>query len=100
MRVLWHREARVEADEAAGFSGFYGARQPGLDRRFLDILEDALHRISRRPQMYPKVEGDMHKCRLPRFPYGVIYRAKPEGVEILAIMHMRREPGYWKARSG
>lgn len=96
MRVLWHREARIEADEAAGF---YGARQPGLDRRFLDILEDALQRISRRPQMYPKVENDIHKCRLPRFPYGVIYRAKSESVEILAIMHLKREPGYWKARS-
>ena len=97
MRVVWHREARIEADEAASF---YGARQPGLDRRFLDILEDALHRISRRPHMYPKVEGDIHKCRLPRFPYGVIYRTKSETVEILAIMHLKREPGYWKARSG
>ena len=97
MQVRWHREARFEAAEAASF---YGERQPGLDRRFLDILEDALHRISRRPQMYPKVEGDIHKCRLPRFPYGVIYRTKSETVEILAIMHLRREPGYWKARSG
>ena len=97
MQIRWHREARIEADEAASF---YGERQPGLDRRFLDILEDALHRISRRPQMYPKVEVDIHKCRLPRFPYGVIYRAKPEAVEILAIMHLKREPGYWKARSG
>lgn len=97
MRVLWHREARMEADEAASF---YGARQPGLDRRFLDILEDALHRISRRPHMYLKVEGDIHKCRLPRFPYGVIYRIKAETVELHAIMHLKREPGYWKARSG
>lgn len=97
MKVRWHREAQVEADEAAGF---YGARQRGLDRRFLDILEDALHRISRRPQMYPEVEGDIHKCRLPRFPYGIIYRRKSETVEILAIMHLKREPGYWKTRSG
>jgi len=97
MRVLWHREARVEADEAACF---YQARQPGLDRRFLDILEDALRRISRRPRMYPTVEGDIHKCRLPRFPYGLIYRVKSESVEILAVMHMKREPGYWTARIG
>lgn len=95
MQIRWHREARIEADEAAGF---YGARQPGLGRRFLDILEDALHRISRRPQMYPKIESNIHKCRLPRFPYGVIYRTKSETVEILAIMHLRREPGYWRSR--
>ena len=96
MQFRWHPEARREASEAARF---YAERQPGLDQRFLDLLEDALHRIRRRPAMYPKVERDMHKCRLPRFPYGVIYRAKPEAVEILAVMHLKREPGYWKDRS-
>lgn len=90
MQVRWHREARSEVEEAARF---YAERQPGLDRRFLDLLEDALHRISRRPHMYPKVASDTHKCRLPRFPYGVIYRVKPETVEILAVMHLKREPG-------
>ncbi|MEQ1795085.1 MAG: type II toxin-antitoxin system RelE/ParE family toxin [Nitrospira sp.] len=97
MQVRWYPEAQSEAGEAASF---YGEKQPGLDRRFLDILEDALHRIRRRPQMYPRVEGDIHKCKLPRFPYGIIYRAKPETVEILAVMHLKREPGYWTSRSG
>lgn len=96
MQVRWHREARSEAHEAARF---YAERQPGLDQRFLDLLEDALHRIRRRPEMYPKVEGDIHKCKLPHFPYGIIYRARSETVVILAVMHLKREPGYWKLRS-
>ena len=97
MHIRWHPEAQLEAGEAARF---YGERQPGLEQRFLDILEDALHRILRRPQMYLKVDGDVHKCKLPRFPYGIIYRTKPDAIEILAVMHLRREPGYWKSRSG
>jgi len=97
MKLRWHREARFEAGAAARF---YAERQPGLDRRFLDILEDALHRIRRHPEMYQRVAGDVHKCKLPRFPYGIIYRTKPEAIEILAVMHLKREPGYWKARSG
>lgn len=96
MHIRWHPEAQLEGGEAAKF---YGERQPGLEQRFLDILEDAFHRIRRRPQMYLKVAGDIHKCKLPRFPYGIIYRAKPAAIEILAIMHLRREPGYWKSRS-
>ena len=91
MRVRWHREARFEALEA---TQFYSEKQPGLDQRFLDLLEDALLRISRRPQMYPKVKGGIHKCKLPRFPYGLIYRTRAEAIEILAVMHLRREPGY------
>ena len=96
MHIRWHPEAQSEAAEAARF---YRERQLGLEQRFLDILEDALHRVRRRPQLYPKVVGEVHKCKLPRFPYGIIYRTKLDTIEILAIMHLRREPGYWKSRS-
>jgi len=95
MRVRWHTEAQKEASEAARF---YQEKQLGLEQHFLDTLEEAIHRIQRRPKMYPRIEDDFHKCKLPRFPYGVIYRVKPEVVEILAIMHLRRQPGYWKER--
>ena len=96
MHVRWHPAAQEEATAAAQF---YWERQPGLEQRFLDILEDALHRILRRPQLYPKVADNIHKCKLPRFPYGVMYRTKPDTIEVLAVMHLRREPGYWKQRS-
>jgi len=29
---------------------------------------------------------------------GIIYRNEPERIYILAVMHLRREPGYWKDR--
>jgi len=98
MHIRWHPEAQSEAAEAARF---YEERQPSLEQRFLDILEDALHRIRRHPQLYPKVVGEVHhhQCKLFCFPYGIIYRIKLEAIEILAIMHLRREPGYWKSRS-
>ncbi|MEY4528705.1 MAG: hypothetical protein RL768_2424 [Nitrospirota bacterium] len=97
MHIRWHPDAQLEAGEAAKF---YWERQPGLEQRFLDILEDALHRIRRRPQLYPKIAGNIHKCKLPRFPYGVIYRlTNSDAIEVLAVMHLRREPGYWKTRS-
>jgi plasmid stabilization system protein ParE len=97
MNVRWSNEARREVDDAARF---YQKKQQGLEQRFLDTLEEAVHRIQRRPMLYPKIEREIHKCKLPRFPYGIIYRTKPETVEILAIMHLKREPGYWKKRSG
>ena len=65
MQVRWHEKAKLEADAAATF---YQEKQPGLEQRFLDILEDALRRIRRRPHMYPKIEGEIHKCKSPRFP--------------------------------
>jgi plasmid stabilization system protein ParE len=96
MRFRWHGEARAEADAAAVF---YKEKQPGLTVRFLDSLEDALRRIERHPLAYRQVENDVRKCRVTHFPYGVIYRVRSEYIEILAVMHLRRAPGYWKERT-
>ena len=46
MKLRWHGEARAEADAAVAF---YNEKQPVLAQRFLDDLEDALHRIQRHP---------------------------------------------------
>lgn len=95
MNLRWHGEARAEAEAAAAF---YEDKQPGLTLRFLDCLEDALHRIQRHPQAYRQVEGDIRECRVPHFPYGVIYRVRPGYIEVIAVMHLRKSPGYWKTR--
>lgn len=96
MKLRWHGEARAEADAAAAF---YNEKQPGLAQRFIDDLEDALHRIQRHPQAYRLLEGDIRKCRVAHFPYGIIYRIRSDLIEIIAVMHIRRSPGYWKQRT-
>ena len=95
MNLRWHGEARAEADAAAAF---YQDKRPGLAQHFLDSLEHALHRIQRHPQAYRQIEDDIRKCRVPHFPYGVIYRVRSGFIEIIAVMHLRRSPGYWKER--
>ena len=49
--------------------------------------------------MYQAIRGDIRTCKLPRFPYGIIFRMKSEHIEIIAIMHLRRQPGYWRTRA-
>jgi len=92
----FHPEAFEEADK---ISSFYKKQQAGLEKRFLEALEDAIARIRRNPLMYRKVDGETRKCRMPHFPYGVIYRIRNDVIEIVAIMHLRRNPGYWMSRT-
>jgi hypothetical protein len=33
-----------------------------------------------------------------RYPYGVLYESASTRLLVLAVMHLRREPGYWVAR--
>jgi plasmid stabilization system protein ParE len=93
---FFHPEAITEADVAAVF---YEERQKGLGARFVAALDDAIDRICRNPKIYKQVEAGARKCRLMRFPYGVIFREGEEAIEIIAVMHLRREPGYWRART-
>ena len=96
MKGFWfHPEALEEAAHAALF---YKEQQAGLDKRFLEALEDTVARIRRCPLLYRRAGGDIRKCRLLRFPYGVIYRFRNDQVEIIAVMHLKRKPGYWKRR--
>jgi hypothetical protein len=34
------------------------------------------------------------------FPYVVVYLDEPERVWIVAVMHAKRRPGYWRERLG
>jgi plasmid stabilization system protein ParE len=96
MKSCWfHPEALAEAEEAASF---YKEQQRNLEIRFLEALNDSISRIRRNPLLYRRVEGDIRKCRIMRFPYGIIYRVIDDRIEVVAIMHLRRRPGYWKSR--
>lgn len=91
----FHPDALLEADAAAQF---YGEQRTHLGKRFIEALTDTLNRIARNPHLYPKIADDLRKCRVLHFPYGVIYRDREELIEIIAVMHFKRKPGYWKYR--
>ena len=95
MTARWHPDALAEADAAAEF---YHDKRRELARRFLNSLDEALNRIELHPHIYREVEPGVRKCQLKTFPYAVIFR-DGTGVEILAVMHLRRKPGYWKDRA-
>ncbi|HAK93963.1 MAG TPA: plasmid stabilization protein [Planctomycetes bacterium] len=88
-------EARLEFIESLAY---YDSQQAGLGHRFLEAVVDALDRIRRRPEVYRKIAPGCRQCRVLRFPYGLVYRIHDERIEIIAVMHLHRRPGYWKDR--
>jgi hypothetical protein len=77
---------------------WYQTQQPNLGKRLLAAVADALNRIQLNPEAYPLVEADVRRCLTRTFPFGVLFRDKPEAIEVIAVMHLRREPGYWAKR--
>ncbi|MDJ0762122.1 MAG: type II toxin-antitoxin system RelE/ParE family toxin [Myxococcota bacterium] len=91
----FHPQAQAELIESARF---YEMQRAGLGRRFVAAVRESIGRIEMHPYLYQTVEYDIRQSSVKRFPYGIIYRLTPERIEIIAVMHLNRKPGYWKAR--
>ena len=94
--VQFHPEAEAEMIEAAAY---YETHQRDLGRRFLTSVQDALNRIQVNPLLYSVVEGDVRRCLTRTFPYGVLFQVRPDKCVVIAVMHLHRDPDYWKKRT-
>ena len=93
--IRFHPAALEEFAEAAHY---YDDKQKGLGLRYIEAVESAFARIKSNPLLFRVIEMDVRKCRAPRFPYGVLFRERADDIEIVAVMHLHRDPNYWKGR--
>ena len=87
-RVDIHPEAIAEAQAA---SRWYRERSPSAAVAYLAELDLAVAAIAENPEMWPRYI-------LHRFPFCLVYRETADRIEIIAVAHGRRKPGYWKTR--
>ena len=52
-----------------------------------------------RPLQFPEVEPNVRRALLRRFPFAVYFLAEAGTVEIIAVLHMRRDPETWRTGS-
>ena len=91
----FHPEAEAEMLSAAKF---YETQQKDIGKRFLTSIQDALNRIQVNPLLYREIEDGVRRCLTMTFPFGVVFRIMPDTFVIIAVMHLHRDPGYWKSR--
>jgi len=60
----------------------------------------AIERMLEHPNAWQPLDETYRRCRLHRFPYGVVYRydAATEDIVIVAVMHLSPKPGWWRNR--
>lgn len=96
-RIIWTPEA---ADELAEAHGWYRARNPAAADGFADEVVRALGEIEDGPGRWAVEGHGARRLRLRRYPFKLVYRWRPdEGVvELVAVAHDKRRPGYWRDR--
>ena len=77
---------------------YYTGVSHELGDAFACEMDRVITRILSLPRAWTIITDSIRRCRARGFPYAVVYRIKDEQIEILAVMHISREPNYWISR--
>ena len=98
MRYHFLPEAEQELWEAIDE---YGRITPLLGSEFaaevaaaIDVVLDA----PLRGAVFDDAEGEVRRYLIHRFPYALLYGVEGDEIEIISVMHLHRQPGYWRGR--
>ena len=86
-------------EEVSKSANYYEEEVEGLGKAFFGKVQDAVKEIKSNPSMYRIIQGDYRRHLLTRFPFAVIYRIENQKIYVLAVMHLKRIPSYWKDRA-
>ncbi|TWI73976.1 ParE-like toxin of type II ParDE toxin-antitoxin system [Desulfobotulus alkaliphilus] len=89
-----------EAAEREFFAAieYYENCQSGLGLRFSEEVYATIRLICDHPYAWTELDTKTRRCVTSRFPYGILYRIFENKIQIMAVMHLRRKPDYWKNR--
>lgn len=96
-RALEYAPAALDETEAA--ARWYAERSPATARQFSEEIDAAEAAIVASPEAWPAFDHGTRRYQLRRFPFSVVYRLDPERILVVAVMHFRRRPAYWRRRA-
>lgn len=96
MKYSFHPEAEAEFLEAIDY--YEGCRE-GLGLEFALDVYAVVEGILAHPKAWPVFQGEIRRCQTVRFPYGILYAEEGSSIHILAVMHLHRDPDYWRHRA-
>ena len=85
--------------EAIGEVSFIKSDDPIQAEIFKDCLEDAIEWACSQPLIFRCFEEDFRKVKVGKFRVNLVFRIRGDEIQILAVAHHRRLPGYWKERA-
>ncbi len=96
MILVLRREA--EADVLEAFR-WYESKRAGLGHVFVDEVDVALERVAEAPLSFPLAHGELRRLVMKRFPYVIYFRQNEDAVQVLGVMHGRRDRRALRRRS-
>ena len=99
IRISFHPSAATEVEAAVRW---YAERSLAAARAFAAKVSSCVHRVEEAPDRRPHYLNDTrrylfpHFPHFPHFPFSLVYRSRNEEIEVVAVVHHLRQPGYWR----
>jgi plasmid stabilization system protein ParE len=85
--LIVRREAEAEIVEAFNW---YESKRVGLGREFVEEIDAAFVRTTETPDAFPVVYRGLRRLVLRRFPYVIYFRLEEDVVQVVGVLHGRR----------
>lgn len=77
---------------------WYGRQSVQAADGFIEELLPALDHLQERPRLYPPHIYGTQRIVLNRYPFSIVFRELLHEIQIVAVVHAKRHPGYWANR--
>jgi plasmid stabilization system protein ParE len=95
VRIRFHPAAAAEVEAAVQW---YAERSPIAARAFVAEVNACVERVAEAPDRWPSYVHGTRRYLFPHFPFSLVYRVRNGDLEIVAVAHHSRRPGYWRSR--
>lgn len=95
MQTRFQPEAEAELAEAREW---YALQRHGLDSELILRVDETLSRITRAPESYPVVYGQLRRAVVRQFPFAIFYQLTTDEIRVIAVFHSKRNPKAWESR--
>jgi len=94
--VIFTQAARRELIEA---QDWYEGEATGLGRRFRQVIDALIERMSDNPRQFPTVFKNVRRALLRRFPYSLFFIVEDDALIVIACFNASRDPSHWQNRT-
>jgi plasmid stabilization system protein ParE len=80
---------------------WYREKNTALSRDFSAKVKDTINRILALPEAWTRIDDEgTRRALVEKYPFAVLYQydEASQHITIYAVMHTKREPGYWRYR--
>ena len=95
MRLEFFEDAATEVEEDRTW---YLARSESAEAGYLRELDHAVKQVIDAPLQWPQYLVGTRRYVFPTYPYSLVYFVEEDVVNVVAVAHDKKRPGYWRKR--